>query len=411
MSRVAEMLGSRLFPRAAVLALIAAGVAACSTDTSRFNDNPFASIGRPDATASMQQPQTAQAPQPHSGPATAPAGAGKAVASNSPRSEATGSVLRKQSGNWSWDGGTAITVTAGDNVDTIARRYGVPASAIMQANNITAPATLQPGQRLVIPRYTSTRVATAPAPRAAAPSPAPAAPVHANSGVYVVAAGDTLGKISHRYHKSVNEIAKANNIQPTATLNVGDRLIIPGAQTSEVKANAQPPAAQQKTVVASAAPKEPEPVQSANVVAPTDPLDKEAAKLAEGNGAVPKFRWPANGRVIAGYGATPNGQQNDGINIALPENTPVKAAEDGVVAYAGNELKGYGNLVLVRHPNGYVTAYAHAKELLVKRGDQVKRGQVIARSGQTGSVNTPQLHFEIRKGSSPLDPTRFLSGA
>jgi murein DD-endopeptidase MepM/ murein hydrolase activator NlpD len=409
MSRVAEMFCSRLFPRAAVLALIAAGVAACSADTSRFNDNPFASIIRPDA--SMQQAQTAQAPQPHSGPATAatPTGAGKAVASNSPRSgEATGSVLRKTSGNWSWEGGTAITVAAGDSVDTIARRYGVPASAIMQANNIAAPATLHPGQRLVIPRYASTRIAAAP--RAAAP--APAAAIHAaNSGVHVVAAGDTLSKISHRYHKPINEIAKANNIQPTATLNVGDRVIIPGAQISEVKTNAPAAPAQQKTVVASAAPKEPEPVQTAAVVAPTDALDKEATKLAEGNGAVPKFRWPANGRVIAGYGATPNGQQNDGINIALPENTPVKAAEDGVVAYAGNELKGYGNLVLVRHPNGYVTAYAHAKELLVKRGDQVKRGQVIARSGQTGNVNTPQLHFEIRKGSSPLDPTRFLNGA
>ena len=151
------------------------------------------------------------------------------------------------------------------------------------------------------------------------------------------------------------------------------------------------------------------PVQEANVAAPTDLLDKEA--LAEGPGAVPKFRWPANGRVIAGYGPTTNGQQNDGINIALPENTPVKAAEDGVVAYAGNELKGYGNLVLVRHPNGYVTAYAHAKELLVKRGDQVKRGQMIARSGQTGNVNAPQLHFEIRKGATPLDPTKFLNGA
>jgi LysM repeat protein len=165
MSRVAEMFCSRLFPRAAVLALIAAGVAACSADTSRFNDNPFASIIRPDA--SMQQAQTAQAPQPHSGPATAatPAGAGKAVASNSPRSgEATGSVLRKTSGNWSWEGGTAITVAAGDSVDTIARRYGVPTSAIMQANNIAAPATLHPGQRLVIPRYASTRIAAAPAP-------------------------------------------------------------------------------------------------------------------------------------------------------------------------------------------------------------------------------------------------------
>jgi murein DD-endopeptidase MepM/ murein hydrolase activator NlpD len=413
---VGEILRSRVFPRAAVLALIAAGVAACSSDTSRFNENPFASLSHSDATASIAQTQTAQGPQPYPTSAATPAatGSGKAVALNRPArsgaGEAAGSVVRKPSANWSWDGGTAITVAPGDSVETIARRYGVPASAIMQANNISAPATLHPGERLVIPRFTATRVATAAAPRSAAP--APVAAVNAgNSGVHVVAAGDTLNKISHRYHKPVNEIAKANNIQPTTTLNVGDRLVIPGAQASAPKASAPAAAAQPKPVAASPPPKEPEPVQSASVVAPTDPLDKEATKLAEGNGAVPKFRWPANGRVIAGYGPTTNGQQNDGINIAVPENTPVKAAEDGIVAYAGNELKGYGNLVLVRHPNGYVTAYAHAKELLVKRGDQVKRGQVIARSGQTGNVNTPQLHFEIRKGSSPLDPTRFLNGA
>ena len=113
--------------------------------------------------------------------------------------------------------------------------------------------------------------------------------------------------------------------------------------------------------------------------------------------------------MISAYGPNNNGQHNDGINIALPENTPVKAAEEGVVAYAGSELKGYGNLVLVRHPNGYVTAYAHAKELLVKRGDQVKRGQVIARSGQSGNVNAPQLHFEIRKGATPVDPMPHLA--
>jgi murein DD-endopeptidase MepM/ murein hydrolase activator NlpD len=414
---VAEMLRSRLFPRAAVLALIAAGVAACSSDISRFNDNPFASLGQADATASIPQAQTAQGPSPASAATSAGTGSSKAVALNSPArsgsGDAAGSVLRKPSANWSWDGGTAVTVAAGDSIETIARRYGVPVSAIMQANNIAAPATIHPGQRLVIPRYTATRVATAATPRSAAPAPAPAAAVNAagNSGVHVVAAGDTLSKISHHYHKSVNEIAKANNIQPTATLNVGDRLIIPGTQASPLKASAPAAAAQPKPVAASAPPKEPEPAQSASVVAPTDPLDKEAAKLAEGNSAIPKFRWPANGRVIAGYGPTTNGQQNDGINISVPENTPVKAAEDGIVAYAGNELKGYGNLVLVRHPNGYVTAYAHAKELLVKRGDQVKRGQVIARSGQTGNVNTPQLHFEIRKGSSPLDPTRFLNGA
>src|SRR5215467_2159110 len=411
MSGGSEMLRSRFSPRAVVLALVSVGVAACSADTSRFNDNPFASLINPEPTASMPQAQTAQAPQPRS--VTSVAANSTAVGpGRSGAPEVTGSVLRKPAspGNWSWDGGTAVTVAAGESIDTIARRYGVPASVIMQANNIAAPATLHPGQRLVIPRYKPSRIATTPPPRPAVPTPAPAASPAGNANVHVVAAGDTLSKIAHRYHKSVNEIAKANNIQPTATLNVGDRLAIPGAQAPAVKASA-PAAAAPAKPVAAAAPKEAEPVQNANVVAPTDPLDKEAAKLAEGTGAVPKFRWPANGRVIASYGPTTNGQQNDGINIALPENTPVKAAEDGVVAYAGNELKGYGNLVLVRHPNGYDTAYAHAKELLVKRGDQVKRGQVIARSGQTGNVNAPQLHFEIRKGASPLDPTRFLNGA
>ncbi len=117
------------------------------------------------------------------------------------------------------------------------------------------------------------------------------------------------------------------------------------------------------------------------------------------------------GRIIAGFGPKSNGQQNDGINLSVPEGTPIKAAEDGVVAYAGNELKGYGNLVLIRHPNGFVTAYAHASELLVKRGDTIKRGQTIAKAGQTGTVSSPQVHFEIRKGSSPVDPTQYLNGA
>jgi murein DD-endopeptidase MepM/ murein hydrolase activator NlpD len=134
-------------------------------------------------------------------------------------------------------------------------------------------------------------------------------------------------------------------------------------------------------------------------------------KAAEATGALPTFRWPVRGKVITSYGAKTNGKANDGINLAVPEGTPVKAAEDGVVAYSGNELKGYGNLVLVRHTNGYVTAYAHASELLVKRGDAIKRGQIIAKSGQSGEVGSPQLHFEIRKGSSPVDPLQFLNGA
>jgi len=262
-------------------------------------------------------------------------------------------------------------------------------------------AVSRPTQAQVTPSADVTPLSAAASPTASAAE---------RSRVYVVASGDTLSKIARHYQKPVSEIAKANNIQGIATLNVGDRLVIPGATAQASRPTVAASVAQGKPVGVSA-PVKTEPTQTAAAITPTDWLDKDAARLAEGTVALPKFRWPANGRVIAGYGPTPNGQQNDGINIALPENTPVKAAEDGVVAYAGNELKGYGNLVLVRHPNGYVTAYAHAKELLVKRGDQVKRGQVIARSGQTGNVNAPQLHFEIRKGASPLDPTRFLNGA
>ena len=164
------------------------------------------------------------------------------------------------------------------------------------------------------------------------------------------------------------------------------------------------------TGAAAAAPQQSARLAQASAAA-EDGAPETATKVSETTGALPTFRWPVRGKVIASYGAKTNGKANDGINLAVPEGTPVKAAEDGVVAYAGNELKGYGNLVLVRHANGYVTAYAHASELLVKRGDTIKRGQVIAKSGQSGEVASPQLHFEIRKGSSPVDPLQFLNGA
>jgi murein DD-endopeptidase MepM/ murein hydrolase activator NlpD len=131
-----------------------------------------------------------------------------------------------------------------------------------------------------------------------------------------------------------------------------------------------------------------------------------AAEEKPADAAHPEFRWPARGRIIQGFA---NGG-NDGINISVPEGTQVKAAESGVVAYAGSELKGYGNLVLIRHPNGFVTAYAHNGDIAVKRGDQVTRGQTIAKSGQSGNVSSPQLHFELRKGSTPVDPTNYLAG-
>jgi Peptidase family M23 len=152
--------------------------------------------------------------------------------------------------------------------------------------------------------------------------------------------------------------------------------------------------------------------QSARLSQATTNVEEESVVKPQGaTGALPTFRWPVRGKVISTYGASVNGKTNDGIDLAVPEGTPIKASEDGVVAYAGNELKGYGNLVLIRHSNGYVTAYAHASELLVKRGDTIKRGQIIAKSGQSGEVAIPQLHFEIRKGSSPVDPLQFLNGA
>jgi murein DD-endopeptidase MepM/ murein hydrolase activator NlpD len=124
-----------------------------------------------------------------------------------------------------------------------------------------------------------------------------------------------------------------------------------------------------------------------------------------------EFRWPVRGRVVQGFGRQPSGSHSDGIAIAVPSGTQVKAAENGVVVYAGNELRGYGNLVLVRHDNDFVTAYAHNSELLVRRGETVRRGQAIARSGQSGSAQQPQLHFEIRRGSTPVDPQRHLTGS
>lgn len=120
------------------------------------------------------------------------------------------------------------------------------------------------------------------------------------------------------------------------------------------------------------------------------------------------LRWPSKGKVLSGFGQRADGTHNDGINIAVPKGTDVHAAAEGEVAYAGSELKGYGNLILLRHDNGWVTAYAHADQLLVKRGDKVRRGDVIAKAGNTGQVDQPQLHFELRQGSKPVDPLPYL---
>ncbi|MGE3783660.1 MAG: murein hydrolase activator EnvC [Alphaproteobacteria bacterium] len=141
------------------------------------------------------------------------------------------------------------------------------------------------------------------------------------------------------------------------------------------------------------------------------PAEKEVASAEAQDSSSQKghLPWPVRGRVVSGYGATTGGGHNAGINIAAARGAPVRAVDSGVVAYAGNEIRGYGNLVLVKHPNGLISAYAHLDSLLVNRGDSVSRGQVIAKVGNTGGVSEPQLHFELRRGKKAVDPRELLT--
>ena len=402
------------WPRLAVLALVGVSAAGCS-DSARFDSSSY-TTDRPPQNVAAATPTYSGAGRVEAQPLPAPSQPATVAAAPAPTytpaaytpssggqySDVTGSA----SGHWTWNGGAPVTVGYGETVESIARKHGVPVTALMQTNGIREPGQIRPGQRLVIPRYVST------SPKSA---PTYAAQPKAGGSVHVVKAGDTLMSISRGTGVTVAALAKTNHIDSSKKLSVGDRLTIP--QGGHQVAAAQPPAApkvaeprtapaEKKIKVASAAP-----AQTVHVAKEEPQTTETVVKAAEPSGAMPSFRWPARGRVIAGFGSKPNGTQNDGINLAVPEGTPIKAADDGVVAYAGNELKGYGNLVLIRHSNGYVSAYAHARELLVKRGDTIRRGQVIAHAGQTGNVTSPQLHFEIRKGSTPVDPTQFLGGA
>jgi murein DD-endopeptidase MepM/ murein hydrolase activator NlpD len=142
--------------------------------------------------------------------------------------------------------------------------------------------------------------------------------------------------------------------------------------------------------------------------------EPETAKANPAPAALPHgahFSWPLNGRILAGYGAAADGSRNDGISIAAPRGAPIAAIEAGTVAYAGNELRGYGNLILIKHADGWISAYGHCDELLVKKGDQVHRGKVIAKVGASGNVSEPQLYFELRRGKQPVDPREFLAAA
>lgn len=359
---------------------------------------------------------------------------------------------------WSRAGGTQITAKEGETVYNLSRRFGVPADVLMRVNGLSGASALRSGQKLVIPTYVysskspvsapdndpkvadakSSRGMKSDVPADKLPSPAPAdkvavlpqgpkvkegdaipttaaASAAANarpdaSGSYTVQQGDTLSAISRKTGVSTAALKSANGMKD-GLIRVGQKLTIPGAaaQAASAKSAKVDPVVTSTTAPAKEAATEKvaayTPPRKAEKVIEDAEQEASAAPDATGIG---RLRWPVRGRVITGYGGNSGGKANDGIDIAVPEGTPVKAAENGVVIYAGDGLKEFGNTVLVRHENGLVTVYGHASELKVARGENVKRGQEIARSGMSGSADAPKLHFEVRKNSAPVDPKTFL---
>lgn len=319
----------------------------------------------------------------------------------------------------------AVIVQPGDTVYALSRRYNRPVRAIIEDNNLQPPYALQPGQRINLPQ----------------------------GRFHTVQRGETLYSISRGTGVDLYSLAQANDLQPPFGISIGQQLKIPsptGYAVASAPAPESPGAPQapaprgyqvdtlpvtpgapvaapvQSEEPGSAGlppvPRQPAPERPAPQAQP-EPKVASAPPSSAGPTADPKqdtvlpprsgrtFSWPVRGRVLAGFGPTPDGLHNDGINISARAGAPVIAAENGVVVYAGSELKGFGNLLLVRHADGWMTAYAHLDKALVKKGQKVTKGQAIGTVGSTGGVSQPQLHFEIRRGTQAVDPAKFLSVA
>jgi murein DD-endopeptidase MepM/ murein hydrolase activator NlpD len=312
-------------------------------------------------------------------------------------------------------GSRTVIVAPGETLYTLARRWGVTVDMIARANGLTTP-YVRPGAVLLIPRADPAAYGRAPA----IAQPAPSAPDIQNAACtgercHVVKPGETLLSIARAHKLSDKQLAEANNLTSSA-LKPGQKLIIPApAQPprqafAERQDRAPAPAIQVPKAVAPAAPVSPKQAPETRT-AELQPLPEASCETQLANpqprmGAA--FRKPVEGKTIAPFGPQKDGTVNEGITISVPKGTPVKAAENGVVAYAGDELPGFGNLILIRHADDYITAYAHADTILVKKCDVIKRGQTIGTAGATGDASQPQLHFEIRKNSKPVDPLPLL---
>jgi murein DD-endopeptidase MepM/ murein hydrolase activator NlpD len=284
------------------------------------------------------------------------------------------------------------TVTEGENLWSISNRYNIVMQDIVLDNRLAAPFVLVPGQRLKLPP-----------PRE-----------------YLVRSGDSLYSVSRIFNADMSQIARLNDLQSPYVLRAGQRLKLPSESAMAPPERAMA-AVDQRTYNGAAVPSvDREPISSPpqksgeqkvavaqpQVAAPKQPKSKVVAKTPKRSSS--KFMKPVSGKILSKYGPKAGGLHNDGINILAARGTPVKAAENGVVVYAGNELKGSGNLVLVRHENRWMTAYAHLDKISVARGAVVNRGASIGTVGSTGSVDRPQLHFEVRRGTEAINPEVYL---
>ncbi len=293
-------------------------------------------------------------------------------------------------------GGRRHTVKPGETGIAIARAYGVAWSKVVAANHLKAPYTIEIGDTLLLPSAKAVAAQT-PAERARAfqididdlitgaePAGGPARAARVTRPVRPAPAGATASRPAP---------AGATASRPADPGATAPRPADPGATAPRPADTATTP--RPRTLP-------PRPLPRAPVVAATAP------PLPILPGGTPTFAWPLDGRIVSAFGPKAGGRFNDGVNLRATPGTPVRAAADGVVAYAGDAVAGFGNLVLIKHADGWVSAYGHNEALLVARGQAVRRGDIVARSGATGAVDEPQLHFEVRRGRTPSDPVKLL---
>ena len=303
-------------------------------------------------------------------------------------------------------------VQKGETIYTVARKYGIENGALVRANNLPPPYRLESGQVLNIPGGASQ---PQPATIEAATTPAATA-THNTTPVAIPTDGARRGGIESAPLAAPGRTSATPVAAPEAVASAsGAPLapIVPGSSKAEPRAAepvkpVAPVAAAPEPIKVPARPASPVIEASASASAPTAGRNLVAPDVGMPSRDGRSFQWPLRGQIVSEFGAKAGGLHNDGINIAATQGVAVRASEAGVVVYAGNEVRGFGNLLLIRHADGWMTAYAHVDEMLVKRDEHVRRGQTIAKVGRTGNVTTPQLHFEIRRGTRSVNPREFL---